>query len=113
MNDSGYLDYLRELLAGVPELRMRAMFGGHGIYTGDLMFALVADDELYIKTDDSNRDMFLAEDCEPFVFVMKGEPKAMSYYSLPAAAFDEPEEMMRWARLGIDAALRKAARGRS
>ena len=112
MNDPGYLAYLRELLAGVPDLRMRAMFGGHGIYSGDLIFALVDNDQLYIKVDDGNRDIFLAEGCEPFIITMKGEQKPMSYYSVPPEALDEPEEMLRWARLGIDAALRKAARKR-
>ncbi len=105
-----FLEYLRELLADVPELRMRAMFGGHGIYTGDRMFALVADDELYIKTDDENVDAFLAAGSEPFTVMMKGKEAAMKYYRVPESALEDADEMMRWARLGMDAALRKATK---
>jgi len=42
----------------VPHLRARAMFGGVGIYAGDLFFALIADDSLYFKVNDSNRPDF-------------------------------------------------------
>jgi DNA transformation protein len=31
------------------------MFGGVGIYSGDLFFALIADDTVYFKADDSTR----------------------------------------------------------
>ena len=31
------------------------MFGGAGLYMDDVMFAILADDVLYPKTDDSNQ----------------------------------------------------------
>jgi len=34
------------------------MFGGVGIYCGDLFFGLIDDDTLYFKVDDSNRSDF-------------------------------------------------------
>ena len=43
-----------------PRVRARSMFGGVGIYSGDLFFALIADDALYFKVDDSNRGDFEA-----------------------------------------------------
>ena len=38
------------------------MFGGVGIYAGDLFFALIDDDTLYFKVDDSNRSDFEKRD---------------------------------------------------
>ena len=32
-----------------------------------------------------------------------------SFWRLPSAAYDEPEEMRRWAALGLEAARRAAA----
>jgi DNA transformation protein len=107
-----FLNYLRELLTGVPGLRMRAMFGGHGVYSGDFMFGLVAEDEFYLKVDDANREQFLAEGCEPFIYNKQGKDMAMSYYRVPETALEDADEMLRWARLGIDAALRKATKKR-
>ena len=34
------------------------MFGGVGIYAGELFFALIADDTLYLKADDQTRSEF-------------------------------------------------------
>jgi len=49
---------LDQLSRVVSKIRARAMFGGVGIYAGDLFFALIADDTLYFKVDDSNRPDF-------------------------------------------------------
>lgn len=108
-----FVEYIKELLADVPELRFRAMFGGMSVYSGDVMFGIIADDVLYIKVDDESRAAFEAEGCEPFMVTMKGKTQPMPYYNVPESALDMPEEMMHWARLGIDAALRKAAGKRS
>jgi len=37
------------------------MFGGEGIFVGDLMIGLVMDDQIYLKAGDSNRADFEAE----------------------------------------------------
>src|SRR5213083_2544298 len=50
----------------VPQLRARDMFGGVGIYAGQLFFALIADDTLYFKVDDSNRPEFERLGMRPF-----------------------------------------------
>jgi len=42
------------------------MFGGVGIYAGQLFFALIADDTLYFKVDDSNRSDFERLAMRPF-----------------------------------------------
>jgi DNA transformation protein len=52
---------MSELIAYLPEVfelfgpvTIRKMFGGYGVYHDGLMFALVADDTLYLKADDEN-----------------------------------------------------------
>src|SRR5881275_1465510 len=46
----------------IPRVRARSMFGGVGIYASDRFFALIADDMLYLKVDESNRPDFEARD---------------------------------------------------
>ena len=48
------LDHLLELL-GPLEPSSRAMFGGHGIYSGETFFAIYYDERLYFKVDDETR----------------------------------------------------------
>ena len=59
-------DQISDTTASVRGLRDRSMFGGVGIYAGDLFFALLAEDRLYMKVDDSNRADFTAAGMEPF-----------------------------------------------
>ena len=103
---SEFVEYLLELMNDFGNIRSRAMFGGYGIYRDDLMFGLVADDQLYLKVDDDNRAAFEAEGSEPFIYIKNGQPMAMSYYLVPESALDNPREMQEWAQLAFDAALR-------
>jgi DNA transformation protein len=93
----------------IGRVSARSMFGGWGLYREGRMFALVADDALYLKADDKNRAMFEAEGRGPFVYDGKGKPVSMSYFEAPPEALDDPSEMRPWARAAYEAALRAAA----
>src|SRR5919198_3309176 len=90
----------------VPQVRSRAMFGGFGIYAGDLFFALIADDTLYFKADDSNRPDYEAVGMKPFQPYGPGS-EAMQYYQVPADLLDESEALRPWAEKAIAVAARK------
>lgn len=53
-----FIDFARDLLADFEPLRVRRMLGGAGIYSGELFFAILADDTLYLKVDNGNRSGF-------------------------------------------------------
>lgn len=106
---SEFVVYLLELLAALGEVRARRMFGGYGIYYDSLMFALVADDTLYLKVDDANRPAFAARRLAPFVYHKNGKPYSMSYYQAPDDALDSAEQLNAWAGGAIAAARRAAA----
>lgn len=101
-----FVAFVLDQLAPLGLVRARAMFGGWGLYCGDRMFGLIAFDRLWLKVDTASRERFAAAGSEPFVYEGKGRPVTMSYWELPAEAIDEPEAMLAWARLGLDAALR-------
>jgi DNA transformation protein len=105
--DDGLLAHLRELLEPLGRITLRAMFGGHGVYCDGVFFALVAEDQLYLKVDALTRDLFAAAGCAPFVYAGQARPIEMSYWSVPDAALDSPEAIEPWARLALAAAARK------
>lgn len=88
---SEFVTYLLEQLAPLGEVRARSMFGGFGIYLGERMFALVAEDALYLKVDEVNRAEFETRGLEPFRYEMRGERKQMNYWQPPAEAMDDRE----------------------
>ena len=87
------------------------MFGGVGIYTGDLFFALVADDALYLKGDDASRPEFEARGMSPFrPFGEDGE--VMQYYQVPPEFLEDPEALRPWAEKAIAVAANKKMKGK-
>ena len=106
---AGYVEHVIELLAGLGPLRIRRMFGGAGVYRDDRMFALIADEVLYLKADAESRGAFEAARSQPFTAVMRGRTETMNYWRLPADASDDPAAAERWALLGLEAALRAKA----
>lgn len=45
----GFRAFVLEQLTDLESVRARAMFGGVGLYAGDVFFGLVAADALYLK----------------------------------------------------------------
>jgi DNA transformation protein len=95
----------------IPRIRTRSMFGGVGIYGGDCFFALIADDTLYFKVDDSNRPDFEARGMGPFL-PFGDERDKMQYYEVPADLLDDPDALRPWAEKSIRIAAAKRKRGR-
>jgi DNA transformation protein len=99
---------IRDLFASLGPVRTRRMFGGQGVYAGEVMFALEADGELYLKVDDRTLPAFRSAGSRPFVYERDGRTTQMSYWRLPDRALDDPDEAARWGRLAMEAATRAA-----
>jgi DNA transformation protein len=84
------------------------MFGGAGLYRDGVMFGLVSDNEIFLKCDGELESRFREAGCRPFVYERKGKSIEMSYWSVPAAALDDPEYLKHWAELACVAAAKSA-----
>jgi len=104
--EDSFIPYLLEMLDGFGPVRARRMFGGYGIYRGDIIFAIVVDDTLYIKADDKNRQFFEDKELPRFSYKRKGKDCYMSYYMAPEEALEDRDELYYWAVKGYEAALR-------
>jgi DNA transformation protein len=102
---------LEQLNRALPSVRAKAMFGGVGIYSGDVFFALIADDVLYVRTDEPGRAEFESLGMVPFRPFEEHGPM-MSYYQLPEDVLEEPERLRPWAERAIEAARAKRRRPR-
>ena len=100
---------LDQLGRSVPRVRARGMFGGVGIYAGDLFFALIANDTLYFKVDDSNRPDFEALGMRPFL-PYGDERDKMQYYEVPADLLDDPDALRPWAEKSIAVAAQQKSK---
>jgi len=107
-----FVQYTVELLEPLGPVQARAMFGGWGLYYGGMMFGLIAEGRLYLKTDEENRRAFEAAGGEPFIYDSgKGKPPvAMSYWTPPTDASDDAHALLPWARRAVEAAQRAQAK---
>ncbi len=102
-----FMEFVKELLAEFAPLRIKRMFGGAGVYSNELFFAILVEDELYLKVDDVTRADYERSGLRPFTYEMKnGRTATMSYYPVPADVLEDPEELFRWVRGALDAAKR-------
>lgn len=107
---SGFHDFVAELFEGLGPVRIRRMFGGAGIYAGEVMFGLIDDEVIYLKTDDALRAQLQAEGSAPWVYSRApGKWEETSYWRLPEPALDDPDEAVGWARKSLAVAEAKAA----
>jgi DNA transformation protein len=105
-NSPTFVEHALDLLAPLGPVQARRMFGGHGVYLRGVMFGLLDDDELFLKTDEETRPRFVAAGCRMWVYPGEAET---SYWRPPDEAHEDPEAMLPWAQLGLEAALRKQA----
>jgi DNA transformation protein and related proteins len=104
-----FLEFLKDQLRGLGHITTRRMFSGAGLYCDGVIFALILRDTLYFKVDDGNRRAYEVEGLEPFSYEAGGQERVVgAYWQLPERLFDEPDEMLEWAR-GALAAGRRAA----
>ena len=101
-----FVDYVVELMAGWSAVSARRMFGGFGMYREGVMFALIADDELFFKVDSESVGRFERTGCRPFVYARQERVVQLTYLSAPEASLDSPAEMLVWCQVAYDAALR-------
>ena len=100
---------LLDELAPLGDVTSKKMFGGYGFFKEGLMFALVADDRLYLKTDEENRPDFEALGAGPFIPDFKNskrKPVAMPYHLVPDELLEDGDELGQWALKSIAAARR-------
>jgi DNA transformation protein len=106
-----FAEFLREQLAPLGRVTMRRMFGKTGVFCDRLMFGMVTDDTLYLRVDDHNRATFKEAEAFPSLsYEKKGSTIDLSFWRAPERLFDEPEELVAWARAALAAARRVASK---
>jgi DNA transformation protein and related proteins len=113
MAGESFHEFVQELFTPMGPIQVKRMFGGAGVYADGLMFALLADETIYIKADDALKAELRQEGCGPFVWIpdsgpRKGERVEMGYWRLPDAALDDPDLAAEWGRRALVVAKAKA-----
>ena len=101
-----FTEFVVDQLSGCGPITPKKMFGGVGVYCRDVFFAILSNDLLYLKVDDSNRGDFEAAGKGPFR-PYGDDTEVMQYYQVPLAVLEDADELVRWARKAIAVAVHK------
>jgi DNA transformation protein and related proteins len=106
-----FAEFLREQLAPLGRVTLRRMFGKTGVFSDGVMLAMVRDNTLYFRVDDENRETFKeAQSFPPLNYEKRGGSIDLAFWRAPERLFDEPDELVAWARAALAAARRVAAK---
>jgi DNA transformation protein and related proteins len=105
-------EFIRELFAPFGPVTVKRMFGGAGIWSDGLMFALVFDGAIFLKVDEASIPDFEREGSRPFVYTRaKSRGRvgraSLSYWRLPERLYDDPDELAVWAGRALTIAQQK------
>jgi len=102
--DDSFKDFVLDQLDGLPGLRSRRMFGGHGLYADERFFGILIEGRLYFKTDDSNRSDYESRCSGPFTYEKARRTIRIRYFAVPADVLEDGVELKTWAAKAVAAA---------
>lgn len=100
-----FLSFVEDQLERVGNIISKKMFGGAGIYCEGVFFALIADDILYFKVDESNKQDYEAEGMGQFK-PYGNDSYSMNYYEVPVEVLEDEEMLRLWAEKALDVAMK-------
>jgi DNA transformation protein and related proteins len=104
MRDESFKEFVLDQLSTLPELRAKAMFGGHGLYQGNDFFGILFEGRLYFKTDNQSQKDFTERGMGPFTYEQRGRRMTMQYYEVPASILEDREALAIWANRAVQIA---------
>ena len=101
MPDDSFNEFVLDQLSALPEVRAKAMFGAHGVYSGEHFFGILDEGRLFFKTDAGSEKDYTARGMGPFTYESRGKVMTMSYHEVPPDVLEQPLELVEWARRAI------------
>jgi DNA transformation protein len=96
-----FRDYVLEQLAELGAVNASRMFGGVGLYCGELFFGVINDNLLYLRVDQATRPLFEAEGMTALRPVRAKPQVLAAYYQAPDHVLEDAETLVEWARRSV------------
>jgi len=104
-SSSFFEQFVLDQLADLGPVTSLRMFGGSGLYCGDVFFGIIAREELYLRVDEESRREYEEAGMHAFQ-PYAGRRQAMKYYCVPVGVLESGPELVAWARKAVAVAQR-------
>jgi DNA transformation protein len=105
---ASFLEFVLEQLESLGNVTSRRMFGGVGLYSGDVFFAVLDNDTLFLKVDESTVGPYTKAGMGPFQPYPDKPATSFGYYQVPVRVLEDRDELAAWARTAVGVARAKA-----
>ena len=61
-----FKEFILDQLNGLERVSCKGMFGGFGLYSGDVFFGIIFQGRLYFKTNSKTRSQYIERGMKPF-----------------------------------------------
>ena len=103
---SEFKEHILDLLEPIGSLEAKRFFGGVGLSTGFVQFAMLMGDSLFFVVDDATRVQYEHAGMPPFSYMTKkGRVQVRRYYEVPEDILADPEQLQIWAKEAIRTAI--------
>jgi DNA transformation protein len=111
--DEGLYAWVQEALEPIGNVSMRKMMGGATLYLDGIIFAIMVDGEIWMKSDAEADAIWDAVSTERFTVTFKdGSVDRMNYRRAPSDVYDDAEAMQRWVSVSVEAGRRRVVKKR-
>ncbi len=109
-----FIAFVMELLEPISAIEAGKFFGGYGIKSQSVQFAMIMGNTLYFVVNDNTRPEYEEAGSKPFSYqTKKGERFVKRYYQVPPELLEDQDELLIWAKesIGIAKATSKKKPG--
>ncbi len=100
-----FTTYVLEQLSDLPDPSSASFFGGVGLKSGPIQFAMLMDGSLYFVVNDASRPAYEAMGSQCFSYTTKkGRVDVRKYFEVPSDLIEDQESLLDMARTAIEAA---------
>jgi len=101
-NRTDYVHFVTQQLGDVSGLACGRFFGGTGLSTEGVQFAMIMDNALYFAVDDTTRPRYENAGMQCFSYATRrGRVQVRRYFEVPGDVVEDRDALSRWARDSI------------
>lgn len=105
---SSLASYVAEQLAPLGRISSRAIFGGVGVFIDERLLAIVMGEKLYLHTDKSNLDDYVARGMQQFKPYPNAFDLTTDHHEVPQDVVNDAEQLRVWGERALSAAVEAA-----
>ena len=114
MKTTPFLEHiLYDIFDEKDNVTARAMMGAHILYIDGKVFAIVEDDQLWLKGSNDLADWYLTRGAKKFGYMKEGRIQGMNYFSVPDEILEDREAFKEWLDIALSVATLPKSKAKS